>query len=63
MFVPGTNSWGAIGAATKATSNIATRAESLSEAASRRGHASNRGGGGFLFRTGFLGTINPEKHS
>ena len=50
MFVPGTNSWGAIGAATKATSNIATRAESLSEAASRRRHASNRGV--FLFRPG-----------
>ncbi len=44
MFVPGTNSWGAVGAATKATSDIATRAESLSEAASGRGHASNRGG-------------------
>ena len=33
MFVPGTNSWAAIGAATTATSDIARGAESLSEAA------------------------------
>ncbi len=33
MFVPGTNSWAAIGAATTATSDIAMGAESLSEAA------------------------------
>ena len=33
MFVPGTNSWAAIGAAMTATSDITTRAKSLSEAA------------------------------
>ena len=33
MFVPGTNSWGAIGAATTAISDIAMGAESLSEVA------------------------------
>ncbi len=33
MFVPGTNPWAAIGAATTATSDITTGAESLSEAA------------------------------